>query len=315
MRCAQSQKMKGGEVCFRLQPVKLVSDNKTLPDGLKEYTRYGTKQKSRKKEHHNGGDYVIEINGNLLSVLGQGALRFIDRPWNPGKARQVTSVQFSSLDYNYVASVMSKMKTRFPHAEYFNFIDTNISCLGQINSLADLQGLTALTIDAVGNPIHGKPWRSYAIYRLSHWGLKHINGTQITVIEITTSDLEFRGLSDVVISCLPDNLLEPLLDRLQLNGSMTHPREWLDLTEPSIRTVVAKEALQWRKTKQEYSTWREKGKIHLENIISMTLCTLMKLKSLNNEWSVILREIIRDTLVDYSHIDTYMKQCISQIHI
>lgn len=126
-----------------------------------------------------GGDYVIEINGNLLSVLGQGALRFIDRPWNPGKARQVTSVQFSSLDYNYVASVMSKMKTRFPHAEYFNFIDTNISCLGQINSLADLQGLTALTIDAVGNPIHGKPWRSYAIYRLSHWGLKHINGTQV----------------------------------------------------------------------------------------------------------------------------------------
>ncbi|KAF6216655.1 hypothetical protein GE061_001001 [Apolygus lucorum] len=273
----------------------------------------GAKPRSKSKENHRGGDYLIEINGNTLSVHGQGALRFIDRPWNASKAKDVTTVKFSSLDFNYIALVLNKIKNRFPNAEHFSFSETNIFCLGQINALADIQGLTSLSIDSKGNPIMDKNWRSYAIYRLSHWGLKQIDGTQVTVAELTTSDTEFKGLSDIVISCLPDNLLEPLLERLQLNQTITRPREWLDLAEPSIRTVVAKEALQWRKTKQEYSMWREKGRIHLQSIISTTLSTIMKLKQLNGEWPVILREIVKDTLVDYSHLDTYMKQCLTQI--
>ena len=32
-------------------------------------------------------------------------------------------------------------------------------------------GITSLTINPEGNPISGKPWRQYAIYRLEHWGL------------------------------------------------------------------------------------------------------------------------------------------------
>ncbi|XP_014253661.1 leucine-rich repeat-containing protein 49 isoform X2 [Cimex lectularius] len=273
----------------------------------------GSKPRSKSKEINKAGDYLIEINGNVLSVFGHGALKFIDRPWNPLKARDVTTVKFSSLDFNFISAVLNRVKHRFLNAEHFHFSDTNIYCLGQLNALADIQGLTSLTIEPKGNPVTKKNWRSYAIYRLSHWGLKTINNQQITPVELTSSDLEFRGLSNIVISCLPDNLLEPLLERLQLNQTITRPREWLDLAEPSIRTVVAKEALQWRKTKQEYSSWREKGRIHLQKIISSTLTTVLKLKQLNVEWSSILREIVRDTLVDYSHFDSYMKQCISQI--
>ncbi|BES90390.1 LRR [Nesidiocoris tenuis] len=273
------------------------------------------KNKNKLKEKTRGGDYFIEINGNTLCVQGQGALRFIDRPWNIGKARDVTIVKFSSLDFNCIATILNKIKNRFPNAEHFSFYDTNIGCLGQINALADIQGLTSLSIETRGNPIVTKNWKSYATYRLSHWGLKQIDGTQVSIAELSASDLEFKGLSDIVISCLPDNLLEPLLDRLQLNQTITRPREWLDLAEPSIRTVVAKEALQWRKTKQEYSTWREKGRVHLQTIISISLSTIMKLKQLNNEWPAILREVVRDTLVDYSHIDSYMKQCLTQIKL
>ena len=77
--------------------------------------------------------------------------------------------------------------------------------------------------------------------------------SQITPSELAASDVEFKGLSDVVIKCLPDNLLVPLLERLQLGQNSQRPREWLDLAEPSLRTVVAKEALQWRKNKQVIS--------------------------------------------------------------
>ncbi|CAH1393185.1 unnamed protein product [Nezara viridula] len=127
----------------------------------------------------NGGDYLIEINGNVLNVYGQGALRFIDRPWNTSKAKEVTTVKFSYLDFNYISLILGRVKYRFPKAENYCFVETNIYCLGQINALADIQGLTSLTIEKKGNPISEKEWRSYAIYRLSHWGLKTINESQV----------------------------------------------------------------------------------------------------------------------------------------
>ncbi|XP_066909168.1 leucine-rich repeat-containing protein 49 [Halyomorpha halys] len=138
-----------------------------------------TGQKQKYKIRDKGGDYLIEINGNVLNVYGQGALRFIDRPWNTSKAKEVTTVKFSYLDFNYVSLILGRVKYRFPKAENYCFVETNIYCLGQINALADIQGLTSLTIEKKGNPIAEKEWRSYAIYRLSHWGLKTINESQV----------------------------------------------------------------------------------------------------------------------------------------
>ena len=60
---------------------------------------------------------------------------------------------------------------------------------------------------------------------------------------------------------------------------------------------------------------REKGKMSLQGLLSSTLSTVVKLRLLKKEWTQILREIVRDTLVDYTHLDTYMKKCISEIHI
>lgn len=70
---------------------------------------------------------------------------------------------------------------RFANAEHFSFRETNIHCLGQLNALADIQGLTSLTINDDGNPIISKDWRSYAIYRLSHWGLRVINEEEVVL--------------------------------------------------------------------------------------------------------------------------------------
>ncbi|KAL1130136.1 hypothetical protein AAG570_013074, partial [Ranatra chinensis] len=263
-----------------------------------------------------GGDYLIEINGRVLNIYGQGALRFVDRPWNPAKAGDVISVKLTHLPFESLVPVLDKIKLRFPNAEHFSFSETGIYCLGQLNALSDLQGLTSLTIEPEGNPIFGKEWRSYAIYRLSHWGLKVINSVQITESEIAASESELKGLSDLVIRCLPDSLLEPLVARLDLGQTVKEEaREWLQSAQPAVRSVVAKEALQWKINKREDAALKQKGKAYLYSIIDSAVSAILKLRLLREEWPAILHEIIRDTLVDYSHIDTYMKQCMSQIKL
>ena len=59
---------------------------------------------------------------------------------------------------------------------------------------------------------------------------------------------EFQGLSELVLWSLPDSLLQPLLSRLRLETSQQTARHWLWNADPALRTVVAKEALQWRRT-------------------------------------------------------------------
>jgi leucine-rich repeat-containing protein 49 len=127
-----------------------------------------------------GGDFLVEISGRFLNVYGQGALRFIDRPWNSGKAADVNTVKFSYINFNSIIPILGRIKQRFPNAEHFIFRETNIYCLGQLNALADIQGLTSLCIECDGNTITHKEWQKYAIYRLSHWGLRIINGMEVS---------------------------------------------------------------------------------------------------------------------------------------
>lgn len=126
-----------------------------------------------------GGDYLIEICGRHLNVYGQGGLRFIDKTWSTSKANDVNTVNFNYVNFNNIAGVLSKLKQRFPHVEHLIFKETNITSIGQLNAIAEVQGLTSLTIDKDGNPITSKEWESYAIYRLSHWGLKFVNGHEV----------------------------------------------------------------------------------------------------------------------------------------
>ncbi|RZF40601.1 hypothetical protein LSTR_LSTR007484 [Laodelphax striatellus] len=268
------------------------------------------------KIREQGGDYLVEISGRYLNVYGQGALKFIDRPWNPVKAGDVTTIRFNYVNFNSLAPVLCRLKQRFPNAEHFMFRDTNIQALGQLNALADIQGLTSLTIHPEGNPIYDKEWRSYAIYRLSHWGLSNINDLPVTEEEIVSAADELAGLSELVLSSLPDSLLQPLLSRLRLETQqLQSARDWLWAADPALRTVVAKEALQWRRANQTQDDlqWRHKGRTHLEFLIEQACSAFLKLKILEEEWSDILMELIRDTLVDYSQLDDYMKHCMNEI--
>jgi len=293
----------------------------TLPKKERPFTGK-TKLKNQmpvaSKVREQGGDYLIEICGRCLNVYGQGALRFIDRPWNPAKAVDVTTVKFNYVNFTGLSTVLGRVKQRFPNLEHFIFRETNINCLGQLNALADIQGFTSLQIEPEGNPVCRKEWRSYAIYRLGHWGLKVVNGREVLDEEVAGAAEEYGGLRDLVLWCLPDTLLQPLLHRLRIDGggrSQQSARHWLLNADASLRAVVCKEALQWRRgtLTQDDVLWRHKGRVHLGQLIEQTCSAAEKLKMLEEEWPSILHQLIRDTLFDYSQLDSYMKRCIHEL--
>lgn len=215
---------------------------------------------------------------------------------------------------------IGKIKTRFPNADNYVFRETNINCLGQLNALAELQGIGSLTIDSEGNCLTRSTtspasWRLYAVYRLSHWGLKSINGSKVTEPEIEQSHKEFMGLSDLVVWSLPEQMLQPLLQRLRLDETCTasklSAKDWLMRADQSLRIVVGKEALQWKRNPIDAS--RDRGKTHFAVMIENTCNSVEKLQKLNDLWPNILLDLIRNTLLDYSQLDVYLKNLLTDI--
>ncbi|XP_062564281.1 ras guanine nucleotide exchange factor V [Armigeres subalbatus] len=272
-----------------------------------------SKSKLNEREREQGGDYLIEICGRYLNVYGMGALRFIDKQWNMTKASDVHTVKFSYINFNSITAILCRIKIRFVNAENFIFRETNITCLGQINALAESQGIASLTIDPEGNPITSKPWRNYAIYRLSHWGLKQINSIEITEEEVQEAENMYAGLSDLVLWSLPEGLLQPLLQRLRLeetaHATKMTAKEWLMQADSSLKNIVGKEALQWKKhsTSQDDAVMRAKGKAYFARMLDNTCNAVDKLQQLEHTWPTLLMELIRNTLIDYSQIDVYVR--------
>lgn len=190
--------------------------------------------------------------------------------------------------------------------------------------MADTQGLKSITIEPEGNHIvaNNKNWRTYAIWRLSHWGLKSINGMEITEEETAEAENTYNGLSELVLWSLPENLLNPLFTRLRvdemLQNSKITPKEWLmKQADESIRLVVGKEALQWKKNnsaQQEETVVRRKGKILFGHMMENTVNAVEKLQKLEFLWPTILLEMIRNTLIDYSQIDLYVRNLMSELN-
>lgn len=278
------------------------------------------------REREQGGDYLIEICGRYLNVYGVGAIKFIDRQWNVQKANDVHTFKFSYVNFTSIATILGRIKTRFPNAENFVFRETNINQLGQLNALAEVQGITSLVIDPEGNMVYGKNWRLYAIYRLSHWGIKTINNQDVTEEEIQQAQQTYAGLSDLVLWSLPDALLEPLLARLRLDETCTASqmlaKTWLMQADASLKNVVGKEALQCCKRPAgtmttagnvEDTVLRQRARNYFTFLMENTCNAVEKLQRLETLWPTFLVEIIRNTLLDYAQIDVYVKNLMTEL--
>uniref|UniRef100_A0A1A9WLE7 Dynein axonemal assembly factor 1 homolog n=1 Tax=Glossina brevipalpis TaxID=37001 RepID=A0A1A9WLE7_9MUSC len=384
---------------FHNQLLTVSATTTTTTIAMTNTTATSIKLTPNEREREQGGDYLIEICGRYLNVYGHGALRFIDKQWNPAKANDVHTLNFSYINFNNIITVLTRIKVRFPHAENFVFRETNIAYLGQLNALAELQGISSLFIDPEGNSITTKDlWRQYAIYRLSHWGLKLLNAREVTTEEVDEANSIYAGLSELILWSLPDAMLQPLLARLRLEESCTaskmFPKQWLLKPDnQSLRLVVGKEALQWKKansnnqenhklptpqqvrllqlqyaydgnavpignsiatstatitttttmtaTNLTLSTTlsssssivptttitttaitpmtnsslsiRERGKIHITLMMENTCNAVEKLHKLETLWPSMLLEIVRNTLIDYSQLDVYVRNLMTEL--
>jgi leucine-rich repeat-containing protein 49 len=94
------------------------------------------------------------------------------------------------------------------------------------------------------------------------------------------------------------------------------PKEWLmKQADESIRQVVGKEALQWKKNtpSQDELTVRRKGKMYFSSMMENTVNAVEKLQKLEYLWPNILLEMIRNTLIDYSQIDLYVRNLMGEV--
>lgn len=193
-----------------------------------------------------------------------------------------------------------------------------------------------------------KLWRPYAIYRLSHWGVRQINGEDVRPAEAAEAQRMYEGLSDLVLWSLPDAVLDPLLVRLRLEETCTASRltakQWLMQADGALRGVVGKEALQalvqpalaaaaggggnataksgrsahqtddsaggtgWAVSQQQ-----QRGKRHLRAMMVHTCDAVEKLQQLEQLWPGMLMEIIRNTLLDYAQLDVYVRNMMAEL--
>ena len=100
-----------------------------------------------------GRDFLIELDGDLVNVFGAQALKFLDRPWNKQRSLKATSIQFNFVSFDDLVPYLSRLKQNFPNLANFEFLETDIRTMSQLNALALLQGLSSLVIGKEGNPV------------------------------------------------------------------------------------------------------------------------------------------------------------------
>ncbi|XP_068620525.1 leucine-rich repeat-containing protein 49 [Battus philenor] len=262
------------------------------------------------KDREQGVDYLVEVCDGTVSAWGTGAVRRLSKDWDWEKARSVNRAAFHYVHFNAVAQSLSELKSRFPNITHISVRATGLQYLGQLHALAELRGLTGLTIMPEGNPICAKIWREYAIYRLAHWGLKEINDEQITDEEIKSANNTYNGLSDLVLRAIPDAPLQPLLSRLGRSGnSGTTAKAWLRAADPALRDVIAKEALQFKKgqVSQEDMSWRVRGRGQLSHAIEVACGAAQRLRTLELQWPTIFVDMIEEVLNDFVDMDRHVK--------
>ncbi|XP_042205782.1 uncharacterized protein LOC121855012 isoform X2 [Homarus americanus] len=217
-----------------------------------------------------GPNFLAELEGDRLSLYGQGALRCTEISWDKSMATGATTARFQYMNFEDIVDIFPKLRVKFPRLENFVFVETHLAKCSQLNALAELHQVTSLEVGREGNPLTQTTyWRLYAIFRLSHWGLRVINGTEVSEEERTEAAVMFSPLSQLAFTCLPRDQLAAFLSSHhhhandhdtsspppggsgQLDSGSGTAREESDaprLNVPHLQDLIGKEALQYRPT-------------------------------------------------------------------
>ncbi|XP_062861044.1 leucine-rich repeat-containing protein 49 isoform X2 [Trichomycterus rosablanca] len=123
--------------------------------------------------------HVAELDGETVRLFGPGALDTLERGWGVQTASAVTTMAFRYIQFDSIVPTLPRIRLKFPNLTHLMFMETNITRLLQLASLAQMKRLEQVTIDPEGNPVVSLTlWRSFLIYRLNHLNLQKINGIE-----------------------------------------------------------------------------------------------------------------------------------------
>ncbi|KAL2790765.1 leucine-rich repeat-containing protein 49 isoform 1 [Daubentonia madagascariensis] len=274
--------------------------------------------------------HLVEVDGDTLSLYGSGALESLDRNWSAQTAGMVTTVSFTFIEFDEIVQVLPKLKIKFPNSLHLKFKETNLVMLQQFNALAQLRRIDQLTIDPQGNPVvNFTLWKYYVLFRLSHFSMQKINGTEVTQNDMIMAERLFGILAHVASSELPQYRLISILgdarkkqfrylletkgkkpgivneennDSKRLAGENTN-RATLNYTTRDFYN----EKLEEIKEKKKFC------KMYIEDLVKEATEINMKNEALQKLWPQMFIELVRDAVIEIRNKNSYMKLCLQQI--
>uniref|UniRef100_A0A8C8ZJA4 Leucine-rich repeat-containing protein 49 n=1 Tax=Prolemur simus TaxID=1328070 RepID=A0A8C8ZJA4_PROSS len=274
--------------------------------------------------------HLVEVDGDTLSLYGSGALESLDRNWSAQTAGMVTTVSFTFIEFDEIVQVLPKLKIKFPNSLHLKFKETNLVMLQQFNALAQLRRIDQLTIDPQGNPVvNFTLWKYYVLFRLSHFSMQKINGTEVTQNDMIMAERLFGILAHVASSELPQYRLISILgdarkkqfrylletkgkkpgivneennDSKRLVGENTN-RATLNYTTRDFYN----EKLEEIKEKKKFC------KMYVEDLVKEATEINMKNEALQKLWPQMFIELVRDAVIEIRNKNSYMKLCLQQI--
>nr|XP_006213835.2 leucine-rich repeat-containing protein 49 [Vicugna pacos] len=221
--------------------------------------------------------HLVEVDGDTLSLYGSGALECLDRNWSVQTAGMVTTVSFTFIEFDEIVQVLPKLKMKFPNSLHLKFKETNLVMLQQFNALAQLRRVHQLTVDPQGNPVvNFILWKYYVLFRLSHFSMQKINGTEVTQNDMIMAERLFGILAHVASSELPPyHLISVLGDA--------------------------------RKEKKKFC------KMYIEDLVKEATEINMKNEALQKLWPQMFIELVRDAVIEVRNKSSYMKLCLRHI--
>lgn len=85
-----------------------------------------------------GPNFLAELEGDCLSLYGQGALRCTDIAWEKALATAATTARFQYMNFDDIVDIFPKLRVKFARLENFVFVETHLAKCSQLNALAEL---------------------------------------------------------------------------------------------------------------------------------------------------------------------------------
>ncbi|XP_067390796.1 leucine-rich repeat-containing protein 49 isoform X2 [Emydura macquarii macquarii] len=274
--------------------------------------------------------HLVEVEGDTLYLYGSGALESLDRNWSVQTSGTVTTVSFMFIEFDEIVQVLSKLKIKFPNSVHLKFKETNIVMFQQFNALAQVRRIEQLTVDPQGNPVvNFTLWKYYVLFRLNHFNLQKINGTEVTQNDLVMAERLFGILAYVASSELPQYRLLSLLgesrkkqfcylleargkksgvvseesnDSRRLGGENTN-QATLNYTTRDFHAEKLEEIKERKKFCQTY----------MQDLVKEAADINMKNESLQKLWPQMFIELVRDAVIEIRNKNSYMKLSLQRI--